>query len=38
MCMAEGYKSSNSRAITPNEDQVQWDFELEREDAKAKGK
>jgi hypothetical protein len=30
-CSAEGYKGVGSRAITPDEDEVVWDFELERE-------
>lgn len=30
-CSAEGYKSVGSRAITPDEDEVAWDFEMERD-------
>jgi hypothetical protein len=30
-CSAEGYKNASSRAIKPDEDEVVWDFELERE-------
>jgi hypothetical protein len=30
-CSADGYKSGNSRTIKPDEDEVVWDFELERE-------
>lgn len=37
-CSADGYQNANSRTITPDEDQVHWDFELEREDAKSEGK
>jgi hypothetical protein len=31
-CSADGYKSASSRPITPDEDEVVWDFELEREE------
>jgi hypothetical protein len=31
-CTADGYKSSNSRSIKPDEGEVAWDFELEREE------
>jgi hypothetical protein len=31
-CSAAGYKNGNSRAIKPDEDEVVWDFELEREE------
>jgi hypothetical protein len=34
-CSAAGYKNGNSRTINPDEDEVVWDFELER---KEKGK
>jgi hypothetical protein len=30
-CSAEGYKGVGSRGIAPDEDEVTWDFELERE-------
>jgi hypothetical protein len=30
-CSAEGYKGVGSRAITPDEDKVVWEFELERD-------
>lgn len=30
-CSAEGYKGVGSRVITPDEDEVVWDFELERD-------
>jgi hypothetical protein len=30
-CSGEGYKSASSRIIKPDEDEVVWDFELERE-------
>jgi hypothetical protein len=30
-CSADGYKSANSRTITPEENEIVWDFKLERE-------
>jgi hypothetical protein len=30
-CKADGYENANSRLIKPDEDQVVWDFELERD-------
>lgn len=31
-CSADGYKNGSSRVIKPDEDEVVWDFELEREE------